>query len=562
MRKDRPQPLLDHGGCGCGGSEVLAVELRRELRVLILEDSEDDAELLERALRAGGFSLQARRVQSAAELEDALAAPWDIILSDYRMPGFSAPEALRRVQQRRRDIPFVVVSGTVGEEAAVAVMRAGARDFFSKAHLGHLVPAVERELAEAAGRAERRRLEAARAFLVESAEDLHRSLDVHDTLERLCRIVVPRLGLLCRVYLADECGVLRQHAERRAEVDHDGVLARHAAALASLDLQALVGTRGLLRVPLAGPAATAPASCPATLLAQGLVAGDRAFGLVALLPHEPTDALHPTDEWLAHELGRRTSLALENARLYQAAQAAVSVRNDFIAVASHELRTPLLTFGLQLRTLERTTCGSELEQRIAPQFVRLQRQLARLRELVEKVLDVSLIEEPGAVRRAPCDLALLVRQRIEAMSQLPAASDTPLVVQGEREAWGLFDRERMSRAITSLLDNALKFGAGQPVEVTLECADGSASLTISDRGIGIRAEDRERIFGRFERAVSAQHYGGLGLGLFLARRVVEAHDGRIWAEGRPGGGAVITIQLPLDGGAREERAALQAPSVK
>ena len=126
------------------------------LRVLIVEDSEDDALLLLRELRRGGYDLDHVRVEDAGAMQAALEQrPWDVVLSDYSMPRFSAPDALALLQKSGIDLPFIIVSGTIGETAAVAAMKSGAHDFLIKGQLARLVPAVERELREARVRRER-----------------------------------------------------------------------------------------------------------------------------------------------------------------------------------------------------------------------------------------------------------------------------------------------------------------------------------------------------------------------------------------------------------------------
>ena len=133
----------------------------KPLRVLILEDSQSDTLLLLRELRRGGFEVDYIRVDNANDLRVALRdRDWDIILSDYSMPSFDAPAALEIVQELGIDLPFIIISGTVGEDAAVAAMKAGASDFFAKGKLARLVPIVERELREASGRIQRREAEA------------------------------------------------------------------------------------------------------------------------------------------------------------------------------------------------------------------------------------------------------------------------------------------------------------------------------------------------------------------------------------------------------------------
>jgi sigma-B regulation protein RsbU (phosphoserine phosphatase) len=130
----------------------------RPLRVLIVEDNQADAELMVRLLRKAGYQADFERVDTPESMRAALArASWDLVLSDYRMPQFSAPEALAILKQSGFDMPFIVVSGGIGEATAVAAMKAGAHDYLMKDNLARLVPAVERELREADNRAAKRR---------------------------------------------------------------------------------------------------------------------------------------------------------------------------------------------------------------------------------------------------------------------------------------------------------------------------------------------------------------------------------------------------------------------
>jgi signal transduction histidine kinase len=133
----------------------------RPLRVLLVEDSEDDARMLVRELRRGGYEASWRRVDTAVDLDAALEESWDVILSDYSIPGFGATQAFAAVRSRGLDVPFILVSGTIGEEAAVEAMRSGVHDFVLKDRLARLAPAIGRELTEAAHRADLRRAQSA-----------------------------------------------------------------------------------------------------------------------------------------------------------------------------------------------------------------------------------------------------------------------------------------------------------------------------------------------------------------------------------------------------------------
>ena len=131
------------------------------LRALIVEDSEDDALLLAENLQHANFLLEWQRLDTEPALLEALGQQWDIVFSDYSMPYFNGARALEIVKQHDPDIPFIFVSGTIGEETAVTGMRAGAQDYVMKGNLARLVPAVHREIADAKVRRERRAAEAA-----------------------------------------------------------------------------------------------------------------------------------------------------------------------------------------------------------------------------------------------------------------------------------------------------------------------------------------------------------------------------------------------------------------
>jgi signal transduction histidine kinase len=240
----------------------------------------------------------------------------------------------------------------------------------------------------------------------------------------------------------------------------------------------------------------------------------------------------------------RREVAQERARAESLLES-VRARDEFLAVASHELKTPLTAFQLQLDAIERGL--SELSQlKVGERLNSARRSVQRLAHLIEMLLDVSQMATGRLqLALARVDLSALVREVVTAIEEEASRLGTPLRARIESPVAGHFDPERMAQVVQSLLSNALKFGQGQPVEISLRCEESGVLLTVVDHGIGIRPEDRTRIFERFERAVSMRNYGGLGLGLWMTRQVVEAHQGAIRVEETPGGGATFEILLPL-----------------
>ncbi|WP_170205872.1 ATP-binding protein [Archangium gephyra] len=252
---------------------------------------------------------------------------------------------------------------------------------------------------------------------------------------------------------------------------------------------------------------------------------------------------------LAQEVARHATLAYENARLYQQAQEAIRLRDVFLMVAAHELRTPLTSLKLRVSSLHRLARDAP-EQRIRTdallrELPRIEAQTVRLRTLIEQILEVSCI---GAGRfelmREEVELCQVVQEVVEDLREQLSRSGSPLEVRAACPAIGRWDRLRLEQAVTHLLENAIKFGQGKPLEVRVEPGPDTVRLVVQDQGIGFPSEAKARIFEKFERAVSERHYGGLGLGLFLTRQIVESHGGTIFVESTPEKGSTFTVVLP------------------
>ncbi|APR76031.1 Signal transduction histidine kinase CheA [Minicystis rosea] len=253
---------------------------------------------------------------------------------------------------------------------------------------------------------------------------------------------------------------------------------------------------------------------------------------------------------LAEEVARRAATSIDNARLYRASQEAVRARNEFLTVASHELNTPVTSLMLALSSLRRATAsGRPVDAHVMDKRIELaSRQGTRLTRLINDLLDVSRVEAgPLALELTDVDLDALVREVIERFKDELSQSRCRVTVHASAPLVGRWDRARLDRVVMDLLSNAIKFGAGKPIEIFLDAERGIARLAVRDHGIGIEREQRDRIFGRFERAVSERHYGGLGLGLYISRRIVEDHGGTIRCDSRLGAGTTFTVELPCAG---------------
>jgi signal transduction histidine kinase len=173
--------------------------------------------------------------------------------------------------------------------------------------------------------------------------------------------------------------------------------------------------------------------------------------------------------------------------------------------------------------------------------------VTRLSALVESLLSVSrLAQGKLTLNPSSMDLTETIVQVVDGLREQAGKAGCELEVQALAPILGNWDRLRIEQVVLNLLVNAIKYGAGGPIEIDVHCADTSAVIEVSDHGPGVAEADLMRIFQRFERASSIRHYGGLGLGLYVSREIVEAHGGSITASNRPGGGAMFAVRLPAN----------------
>jgi PAS domain S-box-containing protein len=228
----------------------------------------------------------------------------------------------------------------------------------------------------------------------------------------------------------------------------------------------------------------------------------------------------------------------ERLRLAQA-QEAIRLRDEFLVIAAHELKTPLTVLGLQLQKLQRMGAPQESVGTAL-------RSARRLGALVDTLLDVSRIATGQLkVEVQECDLAELAREVVERWRDEASRAGCQLHVDAPAPVRGRWDPLRIDQVIENLLGNAIKYAPGKPVRISVAARGDLAELCVSDDGPGIPPGAEARIFRRFERATDVRNYGGLGLGLYIVREIVEAHGGTISVDTAAGKGATFWVALPL-----------------
>jgi len=381
------------------------------------------------------------------------------------------------------------------------------------------------------------------AFLDSLSAVLTETLDGDEMSARVVRLAVPALGDFAALFTLGEDGRLLEAAAEGPEP-----LARRARALLEED------PAGRLRAVARGAPVTvleAESSDPCAPLAVALVplgARGDAFGALAVASGDPGQRYGPKDLTLLSDVARRTALGLEHARLYRAAHLMAQAREDFMQMASHELRGPVANFRLTVQLLSRELSRGE-HARVGDRLRVLTRQADRLDRLSNALLDVTRITAGRlTLLRQELDLAALAREVVDRHAEEVEGAGAAVAVEAEGPVICQADPDRVEQVVANLLQNALKYGRGAPVVVRVRAEDGQAVLEVADRGIGIPREHQVRIFERFERAVPPPGTGGLGLGLWIARSLVEAHGGSIAVESTPGRGSTFTVRLPRGGG--------------
>ena len=244
-------------------------------------------------------------------------------------------------------------------------------------------------------------------------------------------------------------------------------------------------------------------------------------------------------------------VAEERARLLEDRQQAIAARDEFLAVVAHELRTPLATLALLVNYVivsrhqqSTTESGGVVVQK--QQLAMVKRQVDRLTALVAEMLDVSRITGGGfQLNPGPVDLRDLVREVLGRFDLEMQRRHVTLKVNAPDPAPGIWDAAHIDQVITNLISNALKYGAGRPIEVSVRAEASQAVVAVRDHGIGIPEDEQSKIFGPFAPVLAATHHAGLGLGLWIAQQIVEASGGRIMVDSRPGQGSTFTVELPL-----------------
>lgn len=267
--------------------------------------------------------------------------------------------------------------------------------------------------------------------------------------------------------------------------------------------------------------------------------------------HGSTHKFDQRSKWLAEEIAYRSSMSLENSLLFLNSQEAIKTRDEFLSIASHELKTPLTSLTLQNQMRRRQLEKGDQSVLEETKYLRMidadHHQLRRINRLIDDMLDIARIRaERLTMHKEEFEFCTFIEDVIERFTPQMSAVGCDLSISLNTSVILNADRYRIEQVVVNMLTNAMKYGAGKPVRIEVTRTNYKISFLVHDNGPGIDQKDVERIFQRFERAVSGREISGLGLGLYISRQIVEQHDGTLFVTSELGKGSTFVMELPLN----------------
>ncbi len=541
------------------------------LALLLVDDDQVDRAAVRRALERGGIEARVTEAPDFASARTVVLGSdhFDAVLLDFGLPGGDGLELLREARSAGIDTPVIVLTGQGDEALAVELMKAGATDYLQKGSLTkeRLAQSLRQALrlrdADRQARDARRSLERQAAqlqLLADASLGIHGALSLEAAMEFISKTARELIGAKAAVAQLDAIDGRREVERRSLLEERTGHVpftpddtdlrwatlvrdARKSLRLTASELEADPAwrdscTRRFSHLEVRG------------LLAAPLVGQDgKPLGSLQLTDRLEGD-FDASDEAMLVQLAQTASVALENVRLYRAARDAASTRDDVLAIVSHDLRNPLNVVGMSAAMLRNTLAEAPPKPAPAclPLVHRIERNVARMNRLIDDLLDASRLEAGKlSVRPKPEKAFALVTDAIEAALPIAEAQGTRLQTEGlEATLVVRADRDRVLQVLSNVIGNSLKFVPRSGGRVTLYAVrDGKrARFGVVDNGPGIPPGHLGHLFERYWKGSKVSR-DGAGLGLYIAKGILDAHGGEIRVESTAESGTTVSFWLPL-----------------
>ena len=504
------------------------------LRLLIVEDSVDDALLAVRELKRAGYEIIFERVETAVGMEAALARnTWDLVIADYSLPQFTGMAALELLKSTGLDIPFFIISGNIGEDLAVDVMKSGAHEYMMKGNIKRLIPSVERELRDAEVRRQRRRVEEA----------------LRDSEARKAAIFDSALDSIISIDHAGKIIEFNPQAERTFGYRRDDVIGQPMDELIIPPSLRLRHREALARYLATGTGSVIGRRLELTGMRSDGSEFPVELSLTSISTSKPmfTAYLRDLTEQKKQEesLQHSREMAEQNLRIQEANR----LKSEFLANMSHELRTPLnavIGFAEMLFDGKAGPVNDEQKEYLNDILTSGQ----HLLQLINDVLDLAKIEAGKMVLDLePFSLKTAAEEVCTIMRPIAAKRNITINLEVAEDAVAVtLDVRKLKQVLYNLLSNAVKFSHEKGVvklAIGLDAHD-QLHIQVRDSGIGIKNADLPRIFSEFEQLESgtSRRFSGTGLGLSLTKKIVELHNGSITVHSEFGKGSTFSITMP------------------
>ncbi len=531
------------------------------LKLLIIDDSEDDALILVREIQTGGFTCSWNRIETENELMATIDGEWDIIIIDYAMPHFNALEALKIIKENQCDIPCIVVSGQVGEETAVSVMKAGAHDYIQKGNYSRLIPAIQRELKEYQILKEKKHAEQ----LLKDHEEQQKVKLEHLVEERTARLKEVNKELATEISIRKK--IEEELIKFRVAIDNsaDNVFLLEYPSLKFYDVsdstcRDLGYTRKEFQTMTPQDINLAFSNHDLKQIFDEII--DKKISRAIETVHRTKSGLTFPVEVLLQSVAFGESHCVvavarditERRKAEAAVEQALDKEKDlnkqktrFLSIVSHDFRTPLTVIQATIDLLE--TYGMKWpEEKVISHYGRVRKSIDYMTQLIEEVLIIGRVDEGRVVfQPEPLDIVEFSSELFEEIKVIANEHHVMKYIDETYQRKGYLDEKIMTHVLNNLMSNAIKYSPkGGVIELHVAHDGRKAKFEIKDEGIGIPEEELERLFEPFHRCSNVSGIKGTGLGLGIVKRFVDIHGGTININSEEGKGTTVTVEIPTE----------------